>query len=131
MKTTIYTLTNERTLEGTAAKVECFLRSCSMKVQKLELKNDTYIIQGRAIDGNFWQIFGSDLAITVRLALRSQNTFTVEVGNGKWLDKIGGTVLGCLIAWPILILTAQGAYDQLKLPERIHGCIQNYLYEEK
>lgn len=131
MKTNIYTLTEGRTLEGMAAAVERLLRANSMNVQKLELKNDSFILQAREHDGKLLQIVGADVAITVKMRIRSGNTVIVEVGEGKWLDKLGGLAVSWFFTWIALPATIMGAYNQFRLPEKIHKCIQNYLYEEK
>lgn len=128
MKTTIYTLTSGKTMAGMAAEVESFLKVNRMNVQKLELKEESYIIQGRDRDGKLFQFMGSDKAITVKIRKRTEDTVIVEIGEGKWLDKVGGVVVGWLVAWPVLLLTAMSVYDQYKLPEKIKDRIQKYLY---
>lgn len=130
MKTMIYTLTEGKTMEGMAAEIEMLLRGQVMNVQTLELKQDAFIIQARARDGKLFQFMGSDLAITVRIKKRSEDTVTVEIGGGKWLDKIGGVAIAWFVAWPVLIMTAMSAYDQYKLPEKIQKRIQDYLYPD-
>lgn len=131
MKTNIYTLTEGRTLEGMAAAVEKLLRANSMNVQKLELKNDSYILQARETDGKLLQFVGGDVAITVRMKMRSADTVIVETGGGKWLDKVGGIAVSWFFTWIALPTTVMATYNQLRLPEKIHKCIQNFLYEEK
>lgn len=131
MKTNIYTLTEGRTLEGMAAAVEKLLRAKSMNVQKLELKNDSYILQARERDGKITQLVGGDVAVTVKMKMRSADTVIVETGGGKWLDKVSGIAVGLYFSWFAFPVTVMATYNQLRLPEKIHKCIQDFLYEEK
>ena len=49
----------------------------------------------------------------------SGNTLTVEVGEGKWADKAAGGAVGMFLLPPLAFTAGYGAWEQLKMPERI------------
>jgi len=52
---------------------------------------------------------------------------TVEIGAGKWLDASVGTTATLILLWPLAVTAGLGAWEQMKLPEKIFGFIGNRL----
>jgi hypothetical protein len=45
----------------------------------------------------------------------------VQIGSGKWTDKAGIGTVEVFILWPLAITAGLGAWEQMKMPERIFG----------
>merc|ERR1711957_955596 len=59
-----------------------------------------------------------------------ENTLKIEIGEGRWMDKIVGGSLGILgagIMWPLLITTSVGIYQQGTMPRTIFSFIEDCL----
>ena len=50
---------------------------------------------------------------------QSGDTLVVEIGAGKWIDKAGAGVVSLFLLWPLAITAGFGAWEQMKMPERI------------
>ena len=128
MKTNIYTMTEGKTMEGIVGRVKVFLHDKGMDVQCIEMKDGNYLIQGREQDAAIMQWVGGDRAVTVHLTAGNDNKVIVKAGEGKWMDKIIGTIWG-LSSWPVMVVTVVATYRQLRLPAKIMHCVENYLRE--
>ena len=47
------------------------------------------------------------------------DTLTVEIGAGKWIDKAAAGTVSLFILWPLAVTAGFGAWEQMKMPERI------------
>ena len=123
----IYQLPAEQTLTGVAYALERFLREeKSLEAEGLSVGEDSYFIQARQTDG--WKKFvGMDQAIQVRLSVYS-NMLTVDLGAGRWVDKLGAATLGYIIFSPLLLTAAIGAIGQQRLPQEIFDFVQRYTF---
>lgn len=54
---------------------------------------------------------------------QSADTLTVEIGAGKWIDKAAIGAVSMLILWPLAITAGFGAWEQMKMPEKIFNYI--------
>lgn len=50
---------------------------------------------------------------------QSGDTLVVEIGAGKWIDKAGAGVVSLFLLWPLAITAGFGAWEQMKMPDRI------------
>lgn len=131
MMTTVLTLTEGKTITGMAAAIKDLLRTQDMQVQCFEMKDGNYLIQGKADDWKWMQLMGGDRAITVKATLVGGEIVILEIGEGKWLDKVSGALVGWYLMWPVMLLTAVTTYRQVTLPKIIVKCAQKYLEETK
>lgn len=127
MTTTVLTLKKDKTMEGLVKELKGLLRDKDMQVQSFELKDGNYVIQGRSNDWKWIQFIGGDRAITIKMTLVGEEKVIMEVGEGKWLDKIGGALIGWYLTWPVMLLTAACTYSQVTLPKKLIKCAQKYL----
>ncbi len=68
--------------------------------------------------GKWRKFVGMSTALNI-LFQQKDNTVTVEIGAGKWLDKkIVGTV-SLFVLWPLAVTAGIGAWQQMKLPDKI------------
>lgn len=58
---------------------------------------------------------------------QSGDTLTVEIGAGKWLDMAAVGAVGMFIFAPFVIPAGFGAWEQMKLPEKIFDYTRNRL----
>jgi hypothetical protein len=122
----IYQLPAEQTLTGVACALERFLREeKSLEAEGLSVGEDSYFIQARVRED--WKKFvGLDQAIQIRLT-RYNTSLTVDVGEGKWADKLGGVLVGRLLFAPLLVTSAIGAVMQGLLPGEVFDCVARTL----
>lgn len=122
----IYQLPAEQTLTGVACALERFLREeKSLEAEGLSVGEDSYFIQARVRED--WKKFvGLDQAIQIRLT-RYNTSLTVDVGEGKWADKLGGVLVGRLLFAPLLVTSAIGAVMQGLLPGEVFDCVNRTL----
>ncbi|NOY63290.1 MAG: TIR domain-containing protein [Gammaproteobacteria bacterium] len=66
-----------------------------------------------------WRKFvGMATALNI-LFHQEDNTVTVEIGAGKWLDKTAVGTVSLFILWPLAVTAGIGAWQQIKLPDKI------------
>jgi hypothetical protein len=58
---------------------------------------------------------------------QSGDTLTVQIGSGKWLDKAAVGTVSFFILWPLAITAGLGAWEQMKMPEKIFDYIGSRL----
>lgn len=58
---------------------------------------------------------------------QSGDTLTVEIGAGKWIDKAAAGTVSMFILWPLAITAGFGAWEQMKMPEKIFDYIGSQL----
>ena len=118
------------TLEDVAAALEDFLRTQKrLETEGVSQSETSYFIQARQTEG--WKKFvGMDQAIQVRLSVYS-DMLTVDLGAGRWVDKLGAATVGYIVFAPLLITAAIGAIGQQKLPQEIFDFVQRYTFMGK
>ena len=128
MTNRIYTLPEDKNIQGLAHAVEGFLMNNEdMNCQVLKSEMGEYIIQGRAQNGKMGQWVGLDKAITVRLIPGQNNAVIVEIGNGEWLKKSLTMATSMFVLWPLAVSSGVGMFRQGKLPQKIDHAIQMYI----
>lgn len=58
---------------------------------------------------------------------QSNDKLSVDIGAGKWIDKAAIGTVSLFILWPLAITAGFGAWEQLKMPEKIFDRIENQL----
>ena len=128
MTNRIYTLPEDKNIQGLAHAIEGFLMNNEdMNCQVLKSEMGEYIIQGRAQNGKMGQWVGLDKAITVRLIPGQNNAVIVEIGNGEWLKKSLTMATSMFVLWPLAVSSGVGMFRQGKLPQKIDRAIQMYI----
>ena len=54
---------------------------------------------------------------------QSGDIVTVEIGAGKWIDKAAVGTVSMFILWPLAVTAGLGAWEQMKMPDKIFGHI--------
>ena len=108
-------------------EVENFLRSVKNLTTEGTKTPDGYFVQAKEQEGSGWkQLAGMTMAIQVQI-VEISDPVTVNIGNGKWADKIGAGAVGVVLFAPLAVTAAVGAYNQKKLPSEIFEHIEKYL----
>lgn len=108
-------------------EVENFLRSNKNLTTEGTKTPDGYFVQAKEPEGSGWkQLAGMTMAIQVQV-VEISDTITVNIGNGKWSDKVGAGAVGVVLFAPLAVTAAVGAYNQKKLPGEIFDHIEKFL----
>ena len=107
------------------ADVTGWLSSQEFDSQQVNAEGGGLLLQIKKRGG--WRDFvGMSTSLNV-LFQQSGDTLTVEIGAGKWIDKAAAGTVSLLILWPLAITAGIGAWEQLKMPERIFDFIGSRL----
>ena len=123
----VFRMGGNQTLEDVAHALEDFLRTQKhLETEGVAQSETSYFIQARQTEG--WKKFvGMDQAIQVRLSVYG-GILTVDLGAGRWVDKLGAATLGYIIFSPLLLTAAIGAIGQQRLPQEIFDFVQRYTF---
>ena len=58
---------------------------------------------------------------------QADETLTVEIGAGKWIDKAAVGTVSMFILWPLAVTAGFGAWEQMKMPEKVFDFIATRL----
>ena len=113
-------------VEDIAREVENFLRDeKGLTVEGFASANG-YLIQAK--ESSTWKkLTGLGNALQVQIVPGEAREVLVNVGMGKWIDKVGAAAVGALFFTPLLVTSAFGAYKQNKLPDEIFERIDKFL----
>lgn len=122
----VYQLNDSIALEDVARALEdYFVRNKNMEAEGVFQGESAYFIQARQRED--WKKFaGLDKAVQIRLTVH-QGSLTVDVGAGRWVDKLGAAAVGYLLFAPLLITAAIGAIDQEQLPRDVFDFVERYI----
>ena len=68
------------------------------------------------------------MATSLNIVFReADGLLTVEIGAGKWIDKAAVGTVSMFILWPLAVTAGFGAWEQMKMPDKIFGFIGNRL----
>lgn len=111
------------TLTDVARELEDYLRfQKNLETEGVAQAENIYFIQARQTEG--WKkLAGMDKAVQVKLTAH-EGCLTVDVGAGRWVDKLGAATVGYLVFAPLMITAAIGAIGQDKLPQEIFSFVE-------
>ena len=123
----VFHMDSSLTLEDVAHGLEDFLRTQKhLETEGVSQSETSYFIQARQTEG--WKKFvGMDKAIQVRLSVYG-DVLTVDLGAGRWVDKLGAATVGYIVFAPLLITAAIGAISQDRLPQEIFDFVQRLTF---
>lgn len=98
--------------------VKGWLNSQGFDCQELNVENQGLLLQVKK-RGGWRDLVGMSTALNI-LFRHSEETLTVETGDGKWVDKAAAGAVGMFVTMGVLAITAgYGAWEQAKMPEKI------------
>ena len=122
----VFRLLDGVTIEMVGDAVVSFLREQKNLVAESAKPTNGYIIQAKEETDGWKAISGTTAAIKVQM-FASGDLMTVNIGAGKWSDKIGAATVGACVFAPLLITSAIGAFKQRKLPYEIFQYIETFI----
>lgn len=124
--TKVFHLRDGVTIEGIGREVETFLRNEKELTVEGISAPDGYLVQAKESSG--WKNFtGLGKALQVQIMPSGDSDVLVNIGIGKWADKVGAAGVGAILFAPLLITAGVGAYMQNKLPGEVFECIERYI----
>ena len=122
----IFRLCEGVTIDSIGIVIEQLLKDKKMATQKID-SPDAVIIQGKQQEG--WkQLTGMASALSVQIKKFGDDSVSIEIGNGKWMDKLGAGAVGMLVFAPLALTAALGAWNQKKLPSEIYTRVETHIF---
>jgi hypothetical protein len=107
------------------ADVKGWLDSLGFDSQQIKTENKGELLQIKKRGG--WRDFVG-MATSLNIVFyQSGDTLTVQIGSGKWVDKAAVGTVSLFILWPLAVTVGLGAWEQMKMPEKIFDYIGSRL----
>jgi hypothetical protein len=104
---------------------QSWLSSEGFKWQKLQTEDRGTLLQIEKVGG--WRKFvGMSTALNI-VFHQVENTVNVEIGAGRWIDKATTGTVAYFILWPLAVTAGIGAWQQMKMPERVFEHVSRFL----
>ena len=108
--------------------VKGWLDSQGFDSQQMKTENGGELLQIKKRGG--WRDFVG-MATSLNIVFyQSGDTLTVQIGSGKWVDKAAVGTISLFILWPLAITAGLGAWEQMKMPEKIFDYIGSRLHSK-
>lgn len=95
------------------------------KCQKLKAEDGGTLLQVEK-SGGWRKLAGMSTALNIIFRQVGDNV-NVEIGAGRWLDKAAAGTVSFFVLWPLAVTAGFGAWQQMKMPERVFGHIATFL----
>jgi hypothetical protein len=105
--------------------VKTWLDSEGFDTQQVSADDQSLLIQIKK-RGGWRDLVGMATSLNI-LFHHNNDTLTVEIGAGKWVDKAAVGTVSLFILWPLAITAGMGAWEQMKMPDKIFDFIGNRL----
>jgi hypothetical protein len=105
--------------------VKGWLDSQGFDTQQLSADDQSLLVQIKK-RGGWRDLVGMATSLNI-LFHHNADTLTVEIGAGKWVDKAAVGAVSLVILWPLAITAGMGAWEQMKMPDRIFDFVASRL----
>ena len=107
------------------AEVSRWLDSEGFDSQQMSTETQSVLLQIKKRGG--WRDFVG-MATSLNIVFHQlDDTLTVEIGAGKWIDKAAVGTVSMFILWPLALTAGFGAWEQAKMPEKVFDYIASRL----
>lgn len=106
--------------------VRGWLNQQDFDTQQINTDHDSVLLQIKK-RGSWRDFVGMATSLNVAFHQGEDDTLTVEIGAGKWVDKAAVGAVSLLILWPLAISAGFGAWEQMKMPDNIFDYIGSRL----
>ncbi|MEN3325578.1 MAG: hypothetical protein V7638_385 [Acidobacteriota bacterium] len=106
-------------------EVKGWLDSQGFDTQQLSADDQSLLVQIKK-RGGWRDLVGMATSLNI-LFHQNADTLTVEIGAGKWVDKAAVGAVSLVILWPLAITAGMGAWEQMKMPDRIFDFVGSRL----
>ena len=96
--------------------------------QRLKAENGGTLLQIKKA-GNWRKFVGMSTALNI-VFHQFETTVDVEIGAGSWIDKVAAGTVSIIILWPLALTAGFGAWQQLKMPEKIFSYVALFSSEK-
>jgi hypothetical protein len=105
--------------------VKLWLESQNFDTQQMNTDDHGFLLQIKKRGG--WRDFVG-MATSLNIVFyQSGDTLTVQIGAGKWIDKVAAGGVSLFVLWPLAITAGVGAWQQMMLPDKIFDFIGSRL----
>lgn len=102
-----------------------WLNSQDFDTQEMGTDDDSLLLQIKK-RGSWRDLVG--MATSLNIVFHTgDDTLIVEIGAGKWVDKAAVGTVSLFILWPLAITAGMGAWEQMKMPDRIFDFVGSRL----
>lgn len=105
------------------ADVKNWLSAEGFDSQEMKTEQQGILIQIKK-RGNWRDFVGMGTSLNIVFG-QTADTLTVEIGAGKWIDKAAVGTVSMFILWPLAVTAGFGAWEQMKMPDKIFNYIGN------
>ena len=105
--------------------VKTWLDSEGFDTQQVSADDDSLLVQIKK-RGGWRDLVGMSTSLNI-LFHHTEETLTVEIGAGKWVDKAAVGTVSLFILWPLAITAGMGAWEQMKMPDRVFDFVGSRL----
>ena len=106
--------------------VKGWVDSQGFDTQQLSADDQSLLVQIKK-RGGWRDLVGMATSLNI-LFHHNADTLIVEIGAGKWVDKAAVGAVSLVILWPLAITAGMGAWEQMKMPDRIFDFVGSRLY---
>jgi hypothetical protein len=107
------------------ADIKFWLESTGFDTQLMSMEDDGQLLQIKK--RGEWRTF-LGMAMSLNIAFyQSGDTLTVQIGAGHWIDKIAAGSVLFFVFFPLAIMAAVGAWQQVWMPDKIFDYIGSRL----
>ncbi len=107
------------------AEVSGWLDTQGFDSQQMSTETQSVLLQIKKRGG--WRDFVG-MATSLNIVFHQlDDTLTVEIGAGKWIDKAAVGTVSMFILWPLAVTAGFGAWEQMKMPEKVFDYIASRL----
>ena len=107
------------------SEVKTWLDGQGFDSQQLSTEKEGVLLQIKKRGG--WRDFvGMSTSLNI-VFHQLDDTLTVEIGAGKWLDKAAVGTVSMFILWPLALTAGFGAWQQMKMPDKIFDYVGSRL----
>ena len=104
---------------------QSWLSGEGFKCQKLQTEDGGTLLQIERV-GEWRKFVGMSTALNI-VFHQVEDTMNVEIGAGRWMDKAATGAVAFLFLWPLAVIPGIGAWQQMKMPERVFEHIAKFL----
>jgi hypothetical protein len=107
------------------AEVKMWLDTEGFDSQQMNTEGEGVLLQIKK-RGSWRDFVGMSTSLNI-VFRQSDGMLTVEIGAGKWIDKAAVGTVSMFILWPLAVTAGFGAWEQMKMPDKVFGFIGNRL----
>jgi hypothetical protein len=105
--------------------LNAWLSTESFQTQIMHTDDGATVVQVEK-QGGWRKMVGMSTALNIVFRF-ADGRLLVEIGAGRWMDKAAVGTVSIFILWPLAVTAGIGAWQQMKMPERVYEQIGSYL----